>query len=371
MSAVLKPRPVLGALLGFAAAVLLPVALAAGYFYGIAADRYVTEIRYSVRSGAAMQRGEDSVGGALGSGAALVFASDSFVLANYLRSREALLNVESVLPIREMLARDGGDPLRRFDINAPVEEVLPFWRAAVAPRFDALTGITTVEVTLFTAEDAEAVGVALVRELRRIVDSLSAEARAEMLAYVNSEFSAAARNLDSARDAIEAFRRANRVITPTEQVAIGAEIISALSSRLAERLIEMRSLRQQTPNSPRISAIQRDIRSIEEQLRIEIARRGGEENDGADALPGQLASFEELESRYQIARDMYISTLQLRQSAEANAALGRAELVVFVPPRGAVTATQPDRAMEVLQVFVAALLLWVIVRILLASFRTQ
>ena len=364
----LAPRSYRGPVLGFLAMVVAPVTLAAVYYYGVAADRYVTEFRYSVRGGAALQQEDRGPGGAIGSSAALVFASDSFVLEDYLTSGEAFVNVEARLPLREMLDRDGGDPIRRFDPNAPVEELIDFWRAAVAPRFDAITGVTSVEVALFAPEDAEQVAQALVAELRRIVDSLSAEARAEMLRYVNAEFDRAAGDLERARREIETFRRANQVISPTEQVTIGADIIGALSSQLAQRTVELRSLRRQAPNAPRIPALEREIRSIEEQLELEIARRGGE--DGA-ALPSQLTSFDELENAYLIARDTYVSTLQLKQAAEANATLGQAELVVFVPPRAATMSTVPDRPLELLKVFAIAFMTWLVLRILLASLSTQ
>ncbi|MEM9762203.1 MAG: hypothetical protein AAF968_06805, partial [Pseudomonadota bacterium] len=73
---------------------------------------------------------------------------------------------------------------------------------------------------------------------------------------------------------------------------------------------------------------------------------------------------------YQIALDSYIATLGLQQQAQAQATLGRAHLVVFVPPRQALTATAPDRPVEVLKIGVAAFLLWVMGRVLLAALRT-
>lgn len=365
----LRPRSIRGAALGFCAMVLAPLALAAAYFYWIAADRYVTEFRYSVRSGALLHQNDSGLGGMVGASAGLVFASDSFVLENYLSSIEAMTNVEARLPLREMLGRDGGDPVRRFDPAAAEEDMIAFWRAAVRPRFDAITGVTTVEVRLFTPEDSRAVAEALVVDLRRIIDSLSADARDQMLAYVEAEYARVSSDLNRAREAIEAFRRANLIISPTEEVTIGADIIGALSSRLAERRVEQRTLMSQTPNSPRIPTVERQIRSLEEQLEFEVARRGGE-ND-TDALPRQLSSFDELQNTYQIARDTYVATLQLKQAAEAAATLRSAELVVFVPPRSARVATLPDRPLELLKVFGVALAFWLIGRILLASFRTQ
>ena len=360
-----------GPLLGLLASVLLPTALAGWYYYGIAADRYVTEFRFSVRGGALTQQSDEGLGGALGGSGALVYAGDSFVLSDYLHSLEAMESIERSLPLREMLGRDGGDPLRRFDPDAPAEDLEAFWRNAVRPRFDVVRGITTVEVSLFEPTDSLRVAEALVENLREIVDGLSGNARLELLAFANAEYERVSTELERARAAIEAFRRENRLITPTEQVSIGAEIIGALSSRLAEKHVELRSLIEQSPSSPRIAVVSREIESLQEQLEAEVSQRAGQaEAADADALPSQLTSFDELENAYLIARDTYVATVQLRQQAEAAAALRRAELVVFVPPRLAKSAIEPNRPLALLKVFGATLALWVIGRVLWASFRT-
>lgn len=357
----LSPRSYLSAALGFAVMVATPTALAAVYYYAVAADRYVTELRYSVRGGAVMP---DAGGGLIGGGG-LIFAGDSFILEDYLASSQAMLDIEAHVPIRTLLGRDGDDPVRRYDPTAPIEDLVQFWRAAVSPRFDAVTGITTVSVSLFEPEDARAVGAALVVELTRIVDSLSRQARTEVLAYVETEFNRAEQELAAARAAIEAFRLTNRIISPDEEATIGTTIITSLSSRIAEQTVALRALRERAPNSPRIFAIESEIASIQAQLRAELAARAGEAGDAA--LPQQMTSFDELLSAYEIARDTYVATLGLRQEAEAAVTLGQTELVVFVPPRSADVAVEPRRALETLTIFGAAFALWLILRILLSS----
>lgn len=362
----MKPRSYRAAALGFAMMVAAPTALAGAYYHLVAADRYVAEIRYSVRGGAISP---DAGSGALQGGGGLIVAGDSFILADYIRSARAMLDVEAQAPLREMLARDGGDPIRRFDPRMPTEDLVDFWTAAVSPRFDAVTGITTVSVALFTPQDAEAVAQVLIDQLRRVVDSLSSKARTEMLRYVEDEFARATADLDAARAAIETFRRTNRIITPDEEVTIGSTIIGNLTRQIADNRVALRSLRERAPNSPRIPVFEGEIASLEAQLLAEIARRS-EATDGA-ALPEQLTSFDELQNAFEIARDNYVSTLRLKQQAEAAAALGQAQLVVFVPPHAPDIAVRPRRWVETLKVFGVAFAVWLIGRIFLASLSTQ
>lgn len=348
---------------GFLLCVLLPTVLAAAYYWLLAADRYEVEIRYSVRGGGILDQAQG--GGRMGTGQALIHASDSFILQDYIESMQSFVDIERRVPLRAMLARDGGDWVRGYDQNAPVAHLMPFWTAAVSTRFDAVTGITTATVALFDPADAEAVGWALIDELQRIVDSLSEKARLETLRYVNETLAEAEAQLASARTALENFRQFNRIISPTEQVVIGADIIGALSARLAERLVELRSVRQRTPDSPRIETLENEITALQQQLGEEFARRGG--TAGSGALPSQITDFDKIESDYEIARDAYIGALRLKQEAEAYASLGRAELVVFVEPLTPTVSTRPDRLISTLTVFGVALGLWVILRVVAAS----
>lgn len=358
-------RPILGFLLF----VILPTVAAAAYYYRIHVDRYVSEFRYSVRGGAVtMSSGESGLegGGATG---AVVFAADSFVLEDYLTSVQAFEDIERRLPLREMLGKDGGDPVRRYDPTFAAEDMTPFWRRAVNVRFDAITGITTAEVSLYAPEDALAVSQALVDELQKIVNGLTKEAREEMLAYVNDQFAIAEANLDAARERIETFRRENRTFSPQQTVSIESQISGDLTSKLTAKRVEMRTLLQRAPNSPRVQSLADEIEALVEQLIVQYESRA--EGEDGQTIAGQLSAFQELQERYDIARQTYVNTFQLKQQAEANAALNQAQLVVFVKPRLPTRSIDPNRPLEIGIFFGIVFLGWVAVRVFLAGLATQ
>ena len=355
------------AALGFVLVVLAPLAFAAFYYGLVAAPRYVSEFRYTVRGGAIMQQSGDAAGGALSGAAGLVFAGDSFVLEDYVDSVEAFLAVEERLPIREILGRDGGDYVRNYDPNLPPEDMLPFWNAAVDVSFDAVTGISTVKVSLFTPEDAEVVGRALTEALKVLVDNLSKDARDEMLSYVEDQHDLKAKELAQAREAIERFRERNKLFSPQDQAGIQTTIEAALTQRINERQVEMRTLRRRTPGSPRVAVLSTEIQALEQQLEAERALRA----DDADraTTSEQLSEFDALQNDLAIARESYVLTSNLLQQAKANATLTQAQLVVFVPPRPPQKATQPDLPIELLKVFAVAFFAWFAGRTLLSSLR--
>lgn len=363
---VLKKRSLAGPILGLLLMVGIPAAAGLYYYYSIAVDRYVSEFRYSVRGGAMMQNNGD-IAGAIGGSAALVFAADSFVLEDYLVSVQAFEDIEKKLPLREMLGKDGGDPVRDYQPGAPAEEMLPFWERAVDVQFDAITGITTAKISFYNPEDSLAVAEALVGELQRIVNGLTREARDDMLEYVNSEYEKADAELNQAREAIEDFRRANRTFSPDEDVDIDSGIISELRGEINAKEVELATMRQQAPNSPSIRLIREEIASLNVQLKGVYDSRIG---TGQGAFATTLSEFEELQTQYELARETYIQAQNLRQQAQANAALNQAQLVVFVKPRTPTKSIDPDRPWEVALIVVFAFLIWVIVRVFMASLAT-
>ena len=363
---VLKKRSFLGPFLGLLLMVGVPAAAAGYYYYTIAVDRFVSEFRYSVRGGAMMQNNGD-IAGAIGGAAALVFAADSFVLEDYLVSVQAFEDIEKKLPLREMLGQDGGDPVRDYNPDLPAEEMLPFWERAVDVQFDAITGITTAKISFYSAEDSRAVAEALVAELQRIVNSLTREARDDMLQYVNSEFDLADAELNRARVAIEEFRRANRTFSPDEEVSIDSGIITELRGEINAKEVELATMLQQAPNSPSISLIREEILSLNRQLQGVYDSRVG---TGEGAFATNLSEFEELQTQYEFARDTFIQSLNLRQQAQANATLNQAQLVVFVEPRTPTKSIDPDRPWEIGLIVLFSFLIWVIVRVFMASLAT-
>lgn len=302
--------------------------------------------------------------------ASLIFAGDSFILEDYLQSAQAIVDVAARLPLDEILGRDGGDRVRNYVPGAPPEDQLRHWNDAVWVHFDAVTGITTVRVSLFTPEDARDIAVSLVQTLGSVVDGLSANARSQALEFVDATYQQSEADLERARAAVAEFRREYRVVSPSEQANIGSEIISNLSNELAQRSVRLRSLELQSPSSPQIAALQEQIDAIEDQLLIEFDQRGGSAEEHS-ALPAQLSQYEELDNAYQIARDTYVNALDLKHRISADMVLREAQLVVFVPPRLPLAATEPKRLAETMTVFGAVFLAWLILRILFAGLRTQ
>lgn len=348
---------------GFCLFVVAPIALAIWYYFSIAADRYVSEFRYAVRAGTLAS--DSQQGGSLSDPSALLAAGDSFILEDYLTSARAMVDLEQRLALREMLDRDGDDPVRDYSPDLPPEDLLDFWRAAVSVRFDVITGISVVQVQMYRPEDTKQVADALVDMMRVLVDQLSEDAQSEMLGYVAGEVRDARQLLDDSLDRIEQFRRDTAMFSPDVTTGQTEALIAALRGQISEVTTQLDSL---PADSPRRAVLLERIRSLERQIADERAKAGGSGKDGE--LSGQLNEFERLENEYEIALQSYISALELQRESRATATLSQVQLVVFVPPPLPILSTAPERELEVGIIALIAFAIWLIGRIFLASLRT-
>lgn len=351
------------AILGFIAMVLLPTALAGWYYSFVAAERYVAEFRYAVRTGIVSEEG-DAAGGGLTNPGALLGAQDSFILENYLTSFRAMLDIEADLPLREMLGRDGDDPVRRYRADLPPEDLLRFWQNAVSVHFDLISGITTVRVSLYRPEDAEAVADALILHLRLVVDSLSDEAQRETKAYVAREVQDARSALDARNKEIELFRSQNRMFSPEANTSQTEALLLEL---LQQELQINQTLDQLVAGSPQRPAMLERLRKVRDQIREQRDRLGGGEDED---LPERLNEFDRLVSEQEIAKINLTSSEELKRESLAAMTLGQMQLVVFVPPALPIIPTEPERLLEILLVALVCFCIWLVLRILLASLRT-
>ncbi|MEM0921860.1 MAG: hypothetical protein AAGI13_02375, partial [Pseudomonadota bacterium] len=319
-------RSYLGAILGFLVMVALPVVLAGVYYATVAADLYVSEFRYALRQGTVTGDAGQGGGGGLRDPSALQVAQDSFILEDYILSPQAMLDLEDRVTLREMLGRDGGDPVRAYRADLPAEDLLDFWQSAVDVRYDVITGITSVDVAMYRPEDARAVAGSLVVQLREVVDALSAEAQADMLTYVNREVEDAEAQLEQRRKATETFRRENRLSSPDLTTAQVEAQIGDLRAQISNLRLEQS---RWPPDSPRWQALQNDTDNLERQIRELRAQIGSNENADLSDLQNR---FERLRSEEEIAEQSLISAIELRRQSRATAALAAVQLVVFVPP---------------------------------------
>jgi len=136
----------------FIIVVVVPAVIAAAYYFFVAADQYVAEFRFALRS-AEPER--------LDPGLFLQehiapspISVDSYAVVQYLASRAIIDDLSTTIDLRQMFSRSEADWPARLDLPVSIEELVRYWKRQVDAFFDATNGTIVVKARAFTAQDA-------------------------------------------------------------------------------------------------------------------------------------------------------------------------------------------------------------------------
>jgi capsular polysaccharide transport system permease protein len=337
----LAPRHWLMAL-SFVVMVLLPFAATTAYLYIRAANEYHSEVAFSIRSEEANSAAAGVLGAitSLGTGS----ASDSDILFEYVRSQGIVEAVDADLDLRTIYNRATGDPIFTLGENAAIEDLVAHWQRMVDVAFDSGAGIIHLTTKAFTPEDATAISTEILRQSSALVNQLSEQSREDAVRFAREEFAEAEENLRMMRQRLSEFRRENRIVDPSGDVAGQTGLLNALQSELAQALVERDMLLSYADaEDQRVLQANRRIDAVEGRIEAERASLGVSGTEGA--LPDVVGRYEELLVDLEFANTAYTQTLGGLAAARAEARRQSRYLAPHIEPTTADKALYPRRAL--------------------------
>jgi capsular polysaccharide transport system permease protein len=341
--------------------VLLPTALASIYFGLIASDQFVVEVRFAVRSSNGVQSGDAlSLFGAIPNASSTV--TDSYIVIDYLQSRELVDKLNERIGLRKIYARPEADYLSRFDDTLSVEEFVKYWRKMLKAGFDVASQVVAVEVRAFTAEDAKKVATALLELSEELINEISARARADSVRSSQQEVRRMEDLLRSHRGALRSFRDTQQEFDPTKQAEARYSLLGKLEEALSQAKTKLGNLRSfMGKDAPSVLVLNSEIASLERQVAEERAKLGKDEATaarGRETLGGLVANYEELVVDREFAEKAYVSALSSLERARVEADRQQRYVAAFVRPTLPEEALYPRRIVASITVFAVALVLW-------------
>ena len=213
------------------AAVVLPTLVMALYFLVWAADGFVSEARFAVRSNDAQNA---SVLGILSGMPASTIVSDSYIVSDYIHSREMVEALESRVGLRAIYSHPEADYFTRLDPDATLEELISYWETRADVYYDSTKNTIAVEVQAFSPQDAQRVTAAIVDIVRNLVNELSAQSRRDAVGFAASEVARAELRVRGARQDMLAFRTAHNEFDPTATAAATLQLTSQLEAERSQ-----------------------------------------------------------------------------------------------------------------------------------------
>lgn len=358
----LSPRALLMAIVG------LPTLLAALYLGFFAADRYVSEATLAVR-----RAGSDS---SAVPGAAIVLAGlapqsreDTLYVQQYALSLALLLELDRELKIREHYTTPRLDLLQRPWGRSTQEELLRQYRNRVDARFDDASSLLTLRVEGFDPQFAQRLNQRILAASERFVNEYSQRMAREQLAFAEAELKVAAERVQQAKGELLAFQNRNRVLDPAFQAQATGALSAELQATQARLMGELSALRSyMNDDAPQVRALRAKIEATRRQAEAERERATLPSKQG-ERLNDLAVEFQALQTQADFAVDAYKLALAAVENARIEATRKIKSLVVIEPPSLPETPEYPRRWYDLATVLAASLLVYALVRLVLATIR--
>lgn len=364
--------------LSFVLCVLLPVLASAAYYLFAAVDRYAVEIKFAIRSPSGASS-TDLMGLVSGSAAAGSTIADSWMVVEYLESREFLDKLSQQIDLKALYSEPLGDPLTRLPVDATTEDMVDFLPRIISANFESATQIITVETQAFTPSDASRMAEVVLEASSTLINSVSEKARQDTVRLAELELARAEEALREQRAAIASFRETEQKIDPTASVATQEGVLAQLQNRLASTRTELSSLREfLSPEAPSVRVLQSQIDSLERQIGAERARLGigeigaprtGEMSRVAESLNRSVTLYEALKVDLDFRERAYLSALSSLEAARIEADRQQRYVATFVAPSQPQSARYPQVTLSMILIGAVAFLIWGVLAMFLHILR--
>ena len=234
--------------LWFALIVLLPTLISACYMFGFAADQYISEARFVVRGPASQTA--SVLSGILQSTGMSHAQEDTYVVQDYMQSRDAMAELIQSVDLKAIFDRPEADPLFRFPLWkgwASDEHLFKYYKDHVTTELDSTTGVSSLLVRTFRADDSQHIASALLLAGEALVNRMNARQRENSVRQARQDVEAAEVRVSDVGRHIAEFRNRESLLDPTKQSVPLLTGISDLQTSLIKTNLEIAQLTAASP----------------------------------------------------------------------------------------------------------------------------
>jgi capsular polysaccharide transport system permease protein len=347
--------------------VALPTLLAAVYYGVIASDVYISESRFVVRN---PQRQSQSTLGALLQSTGFTRAQDdTYSVHDFIRSRDALQQLDTKLALRKAYENPEIDFVNRFPAlewwDKSFEALFRHYLKHVSIDYDTVSSISVLRVRAYTADEARRANEELLEMGERLVNTMNLRSRQDLIQVAETEVRAAETRSKSAAAVLSAFRADRSVFDPDRQSAIQLQSVARLREELLAAETQLAQVRKISPDNPQIPSLESRAQAlrkavVDEDARV-LSRQGG--------LTSKSPVFDRLTLEKAFADRQLATALAALDTARNEAARKQLYLERLVQPNLPDMALEPRRIRSVVMVLVMGMILWGVVSLVVASVK--
>ena len=345
--------------------IFLPTAIAAIYYFLFAADIYVTEARFIVRSSTRSQSG-GLLGQLMQTTGFAKSDDDTFAVHDYIMSRDALRELMAHQNIRAVYSRPEADFFMRHPGplgNDTFESLFDYYQNRVSVTFDHSTGISTLKVKTFRPEDSKAVSLALLNLGEEVVNRLNQRERQDAIDTAAADVTFSEKRVVEARTKISDFRQKETQLDPARSSSMQVDLIGKLEGEATNLRSQLNEIIAASPNSPNVLILRNRITAVEGQINAERVKSASSVN------ATKLADYERLQIEREFADKAFASATASLETARIDAQRRQLYLARVVLPDLADMAALPNRWMSIFTMFITTLLLYGVSRLFIAGVK--
>lgn len=339
--------------------VAAPTLLATIYYELIASPIYVSQSSFVIKSPGQKNIPTLSLANLVQTSGLSTGQEQTKEVLQYIRSRNALQDLQARTDIRAKYSNRGADFLSRFPRafhDASNENLYRYYSSMIGADIDSDSGLAILDVRAFTPEDAYEINLKLLDLSEVLVNRLNERAEGRGISEAEHQVEQAELRLSNARVALGAFRNQQDLIDPTKQAAGVLDISNKLVSEQATLQAQLDLMLRVTPRNPSIPALRSRIAAVGR----EIAAQNGRAVGTPTGIASKLSNYEKLNVEQEFATQMLTAANTSLEQARVEAQKQQFYLERVVAPNKPDESLLPQRFKHILIVFAVSLCLYFI-----------
>ena len=347
--------------------VIIPTLCSTVYFGLIASDQFTSQSSFVVRS-PKNQASLNGLGAILQGTGFSRSQDDIYTVQEYMRSRSSLDALSKKMPVRRFY-ENKGDIFSRFNgfgLQGEQEAFYQYYREKVNINFDAVSGISNLNVSSFDAAESQRINAALLKQGEILINQLNERARQDTIRYAESVVAAAEDKVKETSVQLTKFRVKNGVFDLKAQSEVQLGLVSKLQDELIVIQTQLDQVKAVTPENPQIPG----LLAREKSLRKEITQQIRAISGGSDrSLSNQAAEYQRVYLENELAEKQLAAAITSLEGAKAEADRQQLYLEIVSQPSRPDMAQKPTRIYNIVATFIIGLIVYGIASLLTASIR--
>ncbi len=276
--------------------------------------------------------GGGGIAAAIGGATTSLADQEAHIIANYLRSRAAIEDIQKEVNIVEIFQRPEADFWARLTKNPSIEELEEYWNTRISTYVDGLSGVVSVSARAFRPDDAKRLVEAFIASSERLANRLSERVRRDAMLKGEAEVRRTEANVRQALADLRQYRDEEGMITPLMQATATSKLLSeAMSDKIKLQNDLYVATRALSADSPTLQGLKTRLDGLDaeiDKLKNQLTSRSNENR----TISAAIARYEELEVKRIFAEKMYTMAQESLERARLRAEQQAIYISVFVPP---------------------------------------